>query len=115
MNGDHGLGFTIDADTLDLIPEFLEARTTDAVSIEQELAIKSYATIVRIAHCIKGGGGCYGFPMITAIGVELERGAQTQDNSTIVQSVARLRNYLAEVRQALASEHPNTVTTVRPQ
>jgi Hpt domain len=97
------LRVSVDPDIIDLVPAFLGARELDASAIEGHLIAGTYAPIVRIAHCMKGGGGSYGFPVISAIGLELERAAHSCDARRMADSLMRLRTYLASVKEALSA------------
>lgn len=46
---------------------------------------------------MKGDGGGYGFPLISAIGHRLEQAALRQDLVALEATLARLRDFLAHV------------------
>jgi HPt (histidine-containing phosphotransfer) domain-containing protein len=91
--------FRIDPDIHDLVPVFLAAREKDADAIERCLRLDAFELIAALAHKIKGSGSSYGFPFISSIGEDLERGTSMHDHDAIAGSVRRLRSYLACVQR----------------
>ncbi|MDL1890355.1 Hpt domain-containing protein, partial [Nitrospirales bacterium NOB] len=69
----------IDPDLQAIVPGFLDNRRRDVVTIEHCLRTKDLETIRLLGHRMKGDGGGYGFPLISAIGHRLEQAALRQD------------------------------------
>jgi HPt (histidine-containing phosphotransfer) domain-containing protein len=93
--------FTIDPDIEDLIPAFLAARATEAIAIERHLTRGAFSAIGSLAHGIKGSGSSYGFPLISSIGQDLEDAALEKNTAKVLQSMTRLKSYLASVELEL--------------
>ena len=87
----------IDARLQSLVPNFLQNRATDVVSVTNAALAGDFATIALLGHSMKGSGGSYGFDAITEIGSKLEAAAEAQDSTEIAREVAELRDYLKRV------------------
>jgi HPt (histidine-containing phosphotransfer) domain-containing protein len=88
------LDVVIDEDMMELIPEFLDNRRADVVLLREALASGDRGTVRRIGHSLKGVGGMYGFPWLTAVGREIEAGSA----GDVGAQVDELADYLAAVR-----------------
>jgi signal transduction histidine kinase/CheY-like chemotaxis protein len=79
----------------DLVPTFLLARNRDVVQLGEALAQRDYDTARRIGHQMKGCGTPYGFPIISELGMDLERAAVSQDVDLMTRIATDLRILLA--------------------
>lgn len=66
-----------------LVPQYLEGRVQDLQSLADALAERDYETIRIIGHNLKGTGGAYGFPELTAAGELIESAAKSRDDDAI--------------------------------
>ncbi|GAB4488919.1 MAG: hypothetical protein OHK006_19950 [Thermodesulfovibrionales bacterium] len=88
---------SIDPDLREIIPDFLEERRNDIAEISRLLVTGGFDEILRIGHSMKGSGGGYGFPEISAIGAGIERAARHRDARKVAQLNTRLGEYLETV------------------
>lgn len=87
----------IDPDIADLVPQFLENRNKDLLSLEELLISKNMNAISQLAHKIKGSAAGYGFAELSRIAAEMEVVAMGDDLSTIQKLYNEARDYLATV------------------
>lgn len=84
---------TIDKDLIDIIPEYIEHRKQDCITLKNLLEQKNFSEIKKIGHKMAGSGGGYGFDEISRIGKEIENKAENSPNE-ILQLIEKLENYL---------------------
>jgi HPt (histidine-containing phosphotransfer) domain-containing protein len=77
-----------DPEMEDLVREFVAGLEATCAELDNAFRQNDVGTIRRIGHQLKGTGGGYGFPSLTAAGAELER------------AVSRASATTAEVRAA---------------
>lgn len=70
--------FAADPDMLELIGMFVRELPARVESLQQALARSDLATLMQVAHQLKGAGGGYGFPSITSSAAEVERLAKAK-------------------------------------
>ena len=87
----------VDADLIELIPDFLENRRQDVRAIMEGVEKKDFETIRVLGHDMKGSGGGYGFEAITDIGRSLEQAAKNENPTEILKQAAELATYLERV------------------
>lgn len=84
----------------------LAERVGGAVVVEQtvlaEVAQDSLARR-RIGHNLKGSGGCYGFPRMSAIGGHLESAGREKDRHGVAANLEALCTELARAQSELAA------------
>ena len=88
----------IDIDLEDLIPDFIENRHQDVVTIKKMLTQEEFDEIQRIGHSMKGSGGGYGFEEISEIGGRIEVAAREADETVIAQEAGILTAYLSNLK-----------------
>lgn len=88
---------TVDAELEDLIPGFLRKRREDVLRFRELLAAGQLDELRRHAHRLKGTGGSYGFPQISAIAAGLEQAACVADRDAAARAIDELAAYLAVV------------------
>jgi PAS domain S-box-containing protein len=81
----------------DLIPGFLQHRKEEVSVILDALDRGDFATVVSLAHGMKGAGGSYGFQAITEIGTAIEQAAENADTAMSRKWVGELSSYLDRV------------------
>lgn len=83
----------------DLFPGYVVARQSDLGTCRNALEMRTFETIWRIAHNIKGTGSSFGLPGLTQIGRDLEHAAAENDSE---QTSALLTRMEALLQQATA-------------
>lgn len=87
----------IDPDIADLVPQFLENRNKDLLSLEELLTSKNTNAISQLAHKIKGSAAGYGFVELSRIAADMEVEAKSDNFSAIQKLYKEAREYLATV------------------
>jgi len=80
----------------DLIPGYLRARRDEVIVMRTALASGQFGDIVEIAHRLRGTGGTYGRPQLSAIGAELESAAEASDADRVSRGLDALTLELGE-------------------
>lgn len=78
----------------DLIPSYLAARRREVGALRICASVDAFDEIRAIAHRLKGTGGTYGQPQLTAIGLVLETAAARADHDGVVRAVEQLADEL---------------------
>lgn len=86
-----------DADLDDIIPEYLESKREECVQLRELAEQGNFEGIRSIAHGMKGSGGCYGFPVISEIGTEMEIAAKAANQADVLVQVDALQSYMGRV------------------
>ena len=86
-----------DPELRDLMPGFLDSRRRDLDAMRAALKNANLEAIRVLGHNMKGSGGGYGLPEITAIGASLESAAKRQDGDDVLKQLGVLSEYLAHV------------------
>ncbi len=81
----------------DLIPEFLQNRRHDVITMLGALDRGDFETVESLGHGMKGAGGSWGFQGITDIGAALEQAAESADTDASRKCVDELSTYLDRV------------------
>ncbi|HEX2675486.1 MAG TPA: response regulator [Polyangiales bacterium] len=87
----------LDPDAAALLPMFLENRAGDVVKLRDALTSKSFDVITRIGHNLRGSGGSYGFPKLSALGEQMENAGKANDASTCARLLLALEQQLAQI------------------
>jgi HPt (histidine-containing phosphotransfer) domain-containing protein len=87
----------VDPDIADLVPQFLENRNKDLLSLEELLASKNANDIAQLAHKIKGSAAGYGFTDLSRIAAEMEIAAKDSNFQVIEKLYKDACQYMAEV------------------
>ncbi|MEP6715642.1 MAG: Hpt domain-containing protein [Terriglobia bacterium] len=82
----------------ELVPGYLANRDEDLAEMTTLLADGDFTRISVLAHNIKGTGGSYGFPEVTAIGAALESSAKQGDAAGSGAQLTLLASFLVRVR-----------------
>lgn len=89
--------------------EYLGARELELPRMAERLAAGDFESLRALGHNLKGGGGCFGFPELTRIGMELESYAEASD----AVSCGRQLNLLKEHLKTAAEASSRGLTTLR--
>ncbi|MBI5279666.1 MAG: PAS domain S-box protein [Burkholderiales bacterium] len=81
----------------DLVPEFLQHRREDVLTMRAALEGGDFATVGRLGHGMRGSGGGFGFQAITDIGMALEMAAGDCDRAASQQWLGELSSFLDRV------------------
>lgn len=87
----------IDSDLKDLIPQFLENRKKDVISLDGQVQASDALAISQLAHKIKGSSASYGFAHLSKLAAELEVAAKANDMSIIRQIFPEVKNHLDSI------------------
>lgn len=87
----------VDLGLKDLIPEYLENRRKDILTIRDAMSHNDFDTITQLAHKFKGSGGGYGFTRLSELGRKIEKDSDKKDASSIQKSIADLEYYLNHI------------------
>lgn len=98
MNNNDEIVIHIDTELQPLIPNFLENRHKDVVSILEALKQQDFETILTLGHNMKGMGTAYGFDTISDIGVNIEKAVMVKDSEGMRKSAGELSDYLQRVK-----------------
>ena len=80
-----------------LLPEYLERKRTQIVSMLAALDAGDYRRIEHVAHRLHGSGMAYGLDAISAFGSRLEQAARARNAPTIQHLVEELDHYLEKL------------------
>jgi HPt (histidine-containing phosphotransfer) domain-containing protein len=94
---DEKIIITVDSDLEDLIPGFLENRTTDCEKLRAAHADGDLTSIQSIGHNLKGLGGGYGFEKMSELGASIESAAKSGDTGVIPGLINELADYLQHI------------------
>jgi len=80
-----------------LIPQFLQNRRENVISMLDALDRDEFETVKRLGHSMRGSGCSFGFQAITDIGAALEQAAGCANRLASRRLVGRLSSYLDHV------------------
>lgn len=84
----------IDADLMDLVPGFCEARKKEMQLLNEHLKNSDFEAIQRISHTVKGIAAPYGFPSLETLFRSLEVAAKQKDTPTMEQYLQSIQKYV---------------------
>ena len=88
----------VDPDFADMIPRFLENRSSDLARLREALARGDAEAMRATGHTLHGVGGGYGFPAISDLGERIEEAAAAGRIDRARHAIDELADYLARVR-----------------
>jgi CheY-like chemotaxis protein len=94
-----------------ILPEFLGCLDARVQALSEALAGGNFEDLRRLAHQLKGAGGSYGYPPISAAAVKLEFDAKEQRSEEAKASLAKVA---AVCRAAVNGFNPNLNRTPEP-
>ena len=77
-----------DPDMMEIVREFAEELPGRAAAIEQGLEGGDLASVMTLAHQLKGAGGGYGFPQISEVAARLEQALKEREDDPVVKERA---------------------------
>jgi hypothetical protein len=80
-----------------ILPGYLDNRRADASLILAALVRADFAEVGVIGHSMRGSGGSYGFPELTALGARIEEAARVRDEHECHKLAQELTLFLARV------------------
>ena len=80
-----------------LAPRYLKNLEKELVKLHAAITAADFPTLERIGHNLRGTGGGFGFPRITALGTTLEQAAKDQTLFEVQATVATFDAYLHEL------------------
>lgn len=94
----------------DLVANFVSRLSERVTQLEGAIRAADFESVRVTAHQLKGSGGGYGYPMITAVAAELEQQAVSQAMDDCVKAITELRSIAGRVEAGFAgsdSSHTN--------
>jgi HPt (histidine-containing phosphotransfer) domain-containing protein len=91
----------------ELVPGYLAARKREVPQMLELLAGSDFERLRILSHSLKGSGGSFGFPELTAFGAALERHAQRGDGAAFGAELSRLKDYLDHLNWSPAEASPD--------
>ncbi len=104
----------IDSVLLPILPRFLINREADCEGMREATGRRDFARVAVLAHNLKGTGGAFGFPELSALGGKLEKLAKAGNASEILRSLDDLSVLLGRVSRALAQTVTEPASTAAP-
>ncbi len=92
---------TLDPELLDLLPAFVEHRRANVDELRRWLDGHEAEPAV-LAHGLKGVGGAFGFPAITALGARLGEAIAADDRDVAARCIERLEAHVGDIAGAVA-------------
>jgi CheY-like chemotaxis protein len=87
----------VNAELASIVPKFISNVRRNPPAIAAALARGDFDTVRSLGHNMKGTGGSFGLPQISAIGDQLERAAKEQDADAVRTITAQLVQFLDSV------------------
>lgn len=87
----------IDSELEDLIPNYLENRKKDLLSLKGFWKNEDYKEIKNLAHKIAGSGGSYGFDQLSHISKQIEDNINSQLYHEIEYHLQEMDHYLNNI------------------
>ena len=88
----------VDPEYADMIPAFLQNRAHDVAILREAMARRDLEGARKTGHTLKGVGGSYGFPAISAVGARIEDAAEQGHAELVTAAIEELADYLGRVR-----------------
>ena len=79
-----------------VVPDYLKSRRAEMERFERSLETEDFDAIRVIGHNLKGSGGTYRFPQLSALGSELEEAARARDRRQWPPLLERLRGLFSD-------------------
>ena len=87
----------IDADLQDLVPQFVENRKKDIVSLQTLVEKKDLEGIAQLTHKIKGAAAGYGFNELSEIAAQMEKASKNNDNASLDGLVKKMESHFLNI------------------
>ncbi len=83
---------------IDYIPEYLENRRMEIITLKEMLTLQNFKEIGKIGHRIKGHAQSYGFYLLDKIANDLEVGSLNEDFQMIERSLEEYCDFMDKVK-----------------
>lgn len=94
---------TLAEDVLDLLPEFVDNRRADVAALRRwSRGDGGDEDARRVAHGLKGVGGAFGFPAISALGAALGTAVRAGDRARAEACIERLDTHIQAIGRVVA-------------
>jgi CheY-like chemotaxis protein/HPt (histidine-containing phosphotransfer) domain-containing protein len=99
MSGSHGSELADDPDMREIIEQYVSRLPDQVRKMHELLAHNDLENLGRLAHQLKGSGGGYGFPQLTALASAANRSIREADPiDAIRRQLDALVNYIRQIR-----------------
>jgi HPt (histidine-containing phosphotransfer) domain-containing protein len=98
MNKPSDIIVRVDPEIRELIPDFLENRKQEALSMKTFSEQKDFTAIHKAAHTFRGASGNYGFDALAQAGAALEAAAQDADADKIKSLLKDIQDLLNRIK-----------------
>jgi len=93
-----GATYNIPEELKDIIPAYLERRKEDSAQLNDLMAKKDFAGIMRIAHKLKGNGASFGFDHITELGDRMNDAAKSENSEEVKKVIQEFENEIQQIK-----------------
>ena len=76
--------------------KYLKRRIQEINELRTSLENNNFSVALSIGHKLKGNGETFGFPIISKIGLSIEKAAQAEDSDILRSSVEELSSFVNE-------------------
>ena len=90
--------YKIDSDLKDIVPNFMNGRKKDIVTLDTAIKEKNFAEIQSVGHKLKGNAGSYGFDGLSEIVAGMEKAAKEQKLDIIEKLYADYKSHLEQIQ-----------------
>lgn len=94
-----------DPDMHDLVAEFVYGLDHRIQEIRQAYQQNDWDRLTTLTHQIKGAGGSYGFPSLSALGATMETGAKSRQSDPFADWMQQLAALAAAAKAGLREVH----------
>lgn len=95
-----------DPDLRDLVADFVGGLDQRLDEIRRAAADLDWENLVTLAHRLKGAGGSYGYPAISAVATEMERSFRERSLGDCARWIEQLERLVCAARTGLAADPP---------
>lgn len=76
--------------------KYLTRRKSEVEQLKECVSQDNFDLVGEIGHRLKGNGGTFGFPRISAIGLTLEDAAKAKDKTKLLEGIEKLSMIIEE-------------------
>lgn len=91
-----------DADLRDVVEEFVDTLPQRVTELQQAYDQLDLNMLATLAHRLKGAGGSYGYPDISQLAAQMERGFRNGDSGNFREQIDELTSMIEAARTGLA-------------
>jgi HPt (histidine-containing phosphotransfer) domain-containing protein len=96
--------FADDPEISQILGEFVTRLADQLNAMRQAVAGSRYEELHRLAHRLKGAGGCYGYPSLTDACTALDEAAKQQDAASLREAVDQMAELIHAIQKGYAVE-----------